>query len=152
MFVRNNTLCPTCGKSRTFDVSFSQSLLGGRSSVKAECFHCLAVFRGLISLEHVRYVLRATVQQCPSLPGSQFISRWLPDVYLSLTKSQAHAVLRVMATSFEEGAIHGELLTRDVLQLNALIGWLIADRVQAGRFNAVESLFRSRLHGQSLAN
>lgn len=153
MFVRNNTICPSCGKSRTFDVFIEDLNLAADSVVVAECFHCLAQYKGSVSGPYLRYVLRAIAQQCPKCPGSDLSSRWRSDhVYLSLSVGQQDAVARVVARALERGVIHDGLLEGSILSLQSMIGWLHGDLLSTKRFLQFEDLTRDVAPGQPLAS
>jgi hypothetical protein len=66
MFVRNNMICPHCGRSRTFDLSvnwtdaFDDALL-----IRAECFDCLAIFERPVSFATLRCAFWDVSQRLP---------------------------------------------------------------------------------------
>lgn len=142
MFVRNNTLCPTCGKSSTFDVYVKALLTRDHLAFRVECSNCMAFWDLEVSTAMVRYLLQDAIQLHPTEADLFGVCRWkLHDVYRFLSLGQVRAVQREAVLVFDQGSVAGWALRLPPQSFCHLIGWAIGDRGHHAAFAAMDSLF-----------
>jgi hypothetical protein len=78
MFVRNNTTCPNCGKSKTFDVTMPEWTTPAYLTITAECRECMWVGWSMIHAEVARDFCLAATKLLPRSSVLRRAWRWTP--------------------------------------------------------------------------
>lgn len=145
MFVRNNTVCSHCGKSRIVDVYLEEVLpseWGG--TFRAECFECLAFISVDISFREIRLILREISKDLPSGHIGRLAYKW-SDRYDCDKQHQRKAVIRLSRAMFRCGEIDGKLLEHSSFKS-------LCSRIESSGEAPQPCFISLDLHGQPLAS
>ncbi len=108
MFVRNNTTCPNCGKSKTFDLFFNEWSSPTHLTISAECSNCMWVGWAHVDVDTVRSFSLAVTKLLPLSDPLRRCWRWATSYQYG--KRQLVAVSSLASDLFDQGRVDSRFL------------------------------------------
>lgn len=115
MFVRNNIVCPNCGKTTLRDLQIGADSFDGFILLVAECYECLGLTSALLDLSAAISLILKVTQSLPRNDRRRRCWNWRTS-YCWWKHQQRAAILSLYDDVFETGVVDWKVAELPILK------------------------------------